>query len=159
MLKKKIKYIGMASFIAVVTLFIMTNIWLLYSEHTGTISKSGIKMRRDSRADHAGGSDVSFRLTPELLWLICNDSIIGDCRFRNRKVIVSGTILEEGRDIDNTSYIVLKAGKIENIGCYLISRTHPAEKPASVGDVVTVCGTYKQYLFNSIVIIDAEIIE
>lgn len=98
--------------------------------------------------------EKNFVLTSQMAWYICKEGCNIDACLHNREVFVTGMVLKRDIDIDKTPYLVLKVGEIENIGCYF------KKIPTDIhdGDIVILKGIYKEHVFDSIVITDAELL-
>lgn len=104
-------------------------------------------------------NDIEFVLTPRVMNLIFKDKSIKSSVFENKSVLIYGTVLRKDRDIANFSFIELRFDEVTNVGCYFDISPPKGFSNLQPGQEVTIKGTFKGVVFDSIIISESELIE
>ena len=102
--------------------------------------------------------NVDFETTPEDLYASYRENeVAADEKFKNKKVAITGTISDIGKDITNRPYISFKVEFLESVTCYFSKENISAIAKLSKGDEVIIVGECEGLILKNVVLSDCKI--
>lgn len=104
--------------------------------------------------------DADFELTPKELYSSYNaNEVSADEEYKNKKILLTGSISDIGKDITDKPYISFRSNYIHGVTCYFSDDAIKAISKLSKGDKITVLGKCKGLTLGSVIMSNCKIIE
>jgi len=104
--------------------------------------------------------DVDFELTAEELYTAYRENeVAADEMYKGKKLAITGTITDIGKDVTDRPYVVFKIYFLESVTCYFSKENNSVIAKMNKTDGATIVGVCGGLFLKNVVIKDCNIIE
>ncbi len=104
--------------------------------------------------------NVDYELTPDELYSnYLDNEVAADENFKGKKIAITGSITDIGKDITNKPYISFRVKFMESINCYFSKDNNFEIAKLTKGESVTIVGECEGLLLKNVILVNCKIFD